>query len=84
MCLPVLGNASGDILWIALAAGTTLGGNLTIIGASANIIVVEGASREGVKIGFMDFLKVGAPVTLATLSLAALILGLEYWAGWLT
>jgi Na+/H+ antiporter NhaD/arsenite permease-like protein len=83
LLLPVLKNIPGDTLWIALAAGSTLGGNLTIIGAVANIIVVEGAAREGVHIGFFEFLKVGAVVTVATLGLSVLILGGEYWAGWL-
>ncbi len=83
LLLPVLKNIPGDTLWIALAAGSTLGGNLTIIGAMANIIVVEGAAREGVHIGFFEFLKVGAVVTVATVGLSILILGGEYWAGWL-
>jgi len=73
----------GDVLWIALAAGSTLGGNLTIIGAVANIIVVEGASREGIQVRFLEFLKVGAAVTIMTIGLAILIVGAEYWLGWL-
>lgn len=83
LLLPLLKNVPGDVLWIALAASSTLGGNLTIIGAVANIIVVEGASREGVRIGFWEFLKVGAVVTAATVSIAILVLGGEYWTGWL-
>jgi len=83
LLLPVLKNIPGDTLWIALAAGSTLGGNLTIIGAVANIIVVEGAAREGIHIGFLEFLKVGAVVTVVTVGLSILILGGEYWAGWL-
>ena len=83
LVLPILKNVPGHVLWIALAAGSTLGGNLTIIGAVANIIVVEGAAREGVHIGFIEFLKVGAAVTSITIGLAILILGSEYWLGWL-
>jgi Na+/H+ antiporter NhaD/arsenite permease-like protein len=81
--LPILKNVPGDTLWVTLAAGSTLGGNLTIIGAVANIIVVESASREGVRIGFVEFLKVGMITTIITVSLAILILGGEYWIGWL-
>jgi Na+/H+ antiporter NhaD/arsenite permease-like protein len=81
LVLPILKNVPGDVLWISLAAGSTLGGNLTIIGAVANIIVVEGASREGIQVQFLDFLKVGTLVTIATISLAILILGVEYWLG---
>ena len=83
LVLPILKNVPGDVLWIALAAGSTLGGNLTIIGAVANIIVVEGASREGIQVRFLEFLKVGAVVTIVTVGLAILIVGAEYWLGWL-
>ncbi len=83
LVLPVLENVTGRVLWIALAAGSTLGGNLTIIGAIANIIVVEKASHEGIHIGFTEFLKVGIAVTLATVALAILIMGVEYQVGWL-
>ncbi|MDD5094744.1 MAG: SLC13 family permease [Dehalococcoidia bacterium] len=84
LVLPILRSIPGDTLWIALAAGSTLGGNLTIIGAVANIIVVESAAREGVQVGFFEFLKVGVAVTVVTVGLSILILGGEYWAGWLT
>jgi Na+/H+ antiporter NhaD/arsenite permease-like protein len=47
---------------------STLAGNLTILGSIANIIVVEGARRRGVVISFRDYLRVGVPVTVATLS----------------
>lgn len=83
LLLPILKNVPGDTLWIALAAGSTLGGNLTIIGAVANIIVVEGGAREGIHVGFVEFLKVGAVVTAITVGIAILILGGEYWLGWL-
>jgi Na+/H+ antiporter NhaD/arsenite permease-like protein len=83
LLLPILKSVPGDTLWITLAAGSTLGGNLTIIGAVANIIVVEGAAREGVQVRFVEFLKVGVAVTVVTIGLAILILGGEYWIGWL-
>ena len=53
--------------WLALAMSSTLAGNLTILGSIANIIVVEGARQRGVVISFRDYLRVGLPVTLATL-----------------
>ncbi|MEK7281361.1 MAG: SLC13 family permease, partial [Chloroflexota bacterium] len=83
LVIPVLKSVPGDVLWVALAAGATLGGNLTIIGAVANIIVAEGADRQGIHISFKEFLKVGVVVTGVTVSLAILVLGLEYWMGWL-
>ena len=57
-------------LWLALAAFSTLAGNLTIIASIANIIVFETAAREGVTIGFVDYFKAGLPVTVVTLVLA--------------
>jgi Na+/H+ antiporter NhaD/arsenite permease-like protein len=54
--------------WLALAMASTLAGNLTITGSVANIIVVERALAEGVHVGFRDYLRVGLPVTLATLA----------------
>ena len=83
LVIPIIKNVPGDTLWIALAAGSTLGGNLTIIGAVANIIVVEIAARDGVTIGFVEFLKIGVAVTVVTVGAAILILGAEYWLGWL-
>ena len=61
--------------WLALAMASTLAGNLTLLGSIANLIVVEGARREGIRIGFFDYLKVGVPVTLATLLFGA------WWVG---
>jgi Na+/H+ antiporter NhaD/arsenite permease-like protein len=57
-------------LWLALAAFSTLAGNLTIIGSVANIIVFETARKDGVEIGFSEYLKVGAPLTLLTCLIA--------------
>lgn len=81
LVIPAIQNIPGDVLWIALAAGSTLGGNATVIGAVANIIVVEGAAREGINIKFMEFLKVGVPVTVVTLALAIAVMAAEYYLG---
>ena len=53
--------------WLLLAMASTLAGNLTVTGSIANIIVVEKASPE-VEITFKDYLRVGVPVSLATLA----------------
>lgn len=52
--------------WLMLAMSSTLAGNLTITGSVANIIVIEKA-RTVAKISFWDYIKIGIPVTLATL-----------------
>jgi Na+/H+ antiporter NhaD/arsenite permease-like protein len=54
--------------WLVLAMASTLAGNLTILGSMANLIVVEGARRRRVVIGFWDYTKVGFPLTVATLA----------------
>jgi len=53
--------------WLALAMASTLAGNLTITGSVANIIVVESARAEGVQVGFRQYFRLGAPVTVTTL-----------------
>jgi Na+/H+ antiporter NhaD/arsenite permease-like protein len=53
--------------WLLLAIASTLAGNLTVTGSIANIIVIEKARSE-VEITFKDYLRVGVPVTLATLA----------------
>ncbi|GGL75133.1 arsenical pump family protein [Deinococcus aerolatus] len=66
-----------DPLWWALSLGACLGGNLTLIGASANIVVSDIAAREGHPMGFLQFMKYGTPVALVTVTVA---LGLYYAA----
>jgi Na+/H+ antiporter NhaD/arsenite permease-like protein len=63
-------------LWLALAASSTLAGNATILGAACNVIVVQGASRDGVTITMKDFVKAGLPVTAATLVLSTALIAL--------
>lgn len=61
-------------LWLGLAAFSTLAGNLTIIGSVANVIVFESARREGVEVGFLEYFRAGAPLTLGTLAIAWAVL----------
>jgi Na+/H+ antiporter NhaD/arsenite permease-like protein len=60
--------------WLVLAMASTLAGNLTILGSVANLIVVEAARAARVEIGFIEYCKVGVPVTLVTLFLGWLLL----------
>ena len=59
--------AHPDFVWLVMAMSSTFAGNLTLIGSMANLIVAERASARGEHIGFVDYLKVGVPVTIATL-----------------
>jgi Na+/H+ antiporter NhaD/arsenite permease-like protein len=68
----------GDVLWWALALGACLGGNLTIVGASANIVVANLAARDGHPISFMQFLRYGLGVVLASLVISTVYLWFRY------
>ncbi len=72
--LPLMKTAGNEILWLGLASATTLAGNATIIGAMANLIVIESAQNKGIKISFMDFFKPGIIVSLSTLLISLLVL----------
>lgn len=63
----VEGTGGATQMWIALASSSTLAGNATILGAAANVIVVQSAAREGVEVSMKEFVRAGLPVTLATL-----------------
>jgi len=65
-------------LWWALALGACLGGNGTLIGASANVVVVDLARRAGYPISFWQFFKVGFPVMVGSIVLSTLYLWLLF------
>ena len=66
-------------LWWSLAIGADFGGNLTAIGASANVVVLGIAARAGSPISFWEFTRKGAVVTVVTILLAAPYLWLRYF-----
>jgi Na+/H+ antiporter NhaD/arsenite permease-like protein len=66
-------------LWWALALGADFGGNATLIGASANVVVAGLAGRAGVRISFVKFLLYGIPVTLISLAVATPYVLLRYY-----
>jgi Na+/H+ antiporter NhaD/arsenite permease-like protein len=53
--------------WLVIAMASSLAGNFTVLGSIANLIVVEKAARRGIVIGFWDYFRVGAPLTIITL-----------------
>ena len=69
------------ILWLALAASSTLAGNLTLVGSVANLIVAQRA-RDSCPLSFWAFLRVGAITTVLTVVTSVLLLNLYRWAGW--
>jgi Na+/H+ antiporter NhaD/arsenite permease-like protein len=72
LALPLLAGADTPLL-LALAAGATVAGNLTLIGAASNLIIAQAADRRGAHLGFWTFFAVGAPLTLINV--------LVYWFG---
>lgn len=77
--MPGLPNAS--LLWLALAASSTLAGNLTLLGSVANLIVAQGA-KDVYPLTFKAFLRVGVITTTATVLVSILMLYLYGRVSW--
>ncbi len=69
---------SANPLWWSLALGACLGGNLTLVGAAANVVVASLAEKSGHPISFTHFLRYGAIVTVMSLVLASGYVWLRY------
>ena len=69
-------------LWWAVSIGACFGGNGTIIGASANVVLTGIANRKGYPITFIDFLKVGGPMMLLSIVLATIYLLVRFGGYW--
>ncbi len=65
-------------MWWALALGACLGGDLTIVGASATIVVANLAARDGHPIAFMQFFRYGLGVVVASLLISTVYLWVRY------
>ena len=64
--MPMLQNAgAGTKEMIALAAGSTIAGNLLILGAASNIIIIQNAEKQGETLTFWDYARIGIPLTIA-------------------
>ncbi|WP_406069856.1 ArsB/NhaD family transporter [Streptomyces sp. NBC_01020] len=74
-----VGGGSDHVMWWALTLGADLGGNATAIGASANVVVLGIAERNGTPISFWQFTRYGLVVTAATLALSAGYIWLRYF-----
>lgn len=73
-----MGVAYTTPLWWCLSLGACLGGNMTIIGAAANVIVSENSAKEGHPIFFLQFLKYGIVVVLISLTLSTVYVYFKY------
>ena len=61
-------NCPPTVLYFGLLTGATLGGNLTPIGASANIAAIGILRKEGYEVSTGDFMRIGIPFTLVAVS----------------
>ena len=73
-----IGAANPNALWTALAFGADFGGNATIIGASANVVAIGLAKRQGIEISFWQFAKYGIITTLISVALVYPYLAIIY------
>ncbi len=76
----VLGNSGIDVmpLWWAISLGACLGGNGTLIGASANVVLSGISAKHGHPITFKNFLKVGFPTMIISVAISSVYLVLRY------
>ena len=72
------GQLDANPLWWALALGACLGGNGTIIGASANVIVTGIMAKEGRPVSFMSFMRIGFPMMIVSIIISTIYLILFY------
>jgi Na+/H+ antiporter NhaD/arsenite permease-like protein len=71
---PMLGGSRAIAMLIASAS--TYAGNLTVVGSIANLIVIEQARLRKINVTFFDYLRVGVPITLITLTINTALLAL--------
>jgi len=64
--------------WWSLALGACLGGNFTLVGASANVVVAGIAERNGHPIGFIQYLRYSVPITFITIIISTIYVWLRY------
>ena len=67
-----------EVLWWSLALGACLGGNFTLVGAAANVVVASLAEKSGHKIDFWTFFKYGASTTVMSLTIGSVYIWLRY------
>jgi Na+/H+ antiporter NhaD/arsenite permease-like protein len=72
-----MGYSNLEPLWWALSLGACLGGNGTVIGASANVVALSLARKHGLSVSFWQFMKVGFPLMLLSIVIATVYL---WWA----
>lgn len=72
-------NAETSVLWWSLGLGSCLGGVATLIGCPANIVVINMARKEGHKISYFDYLKVGLPMAILIVAISNVYIYIRYF-----
>ena len=73
-----MGLSNLEPMWWSLALGACLGGNGTLIGASANVVVASMAAQRGKPISFIEFMKVALPIMMLTIAISNVYIWLRY------
>lgn len=73
-----MGLSNLDPMWWSLALGACLGGNGTLIGASANVVVASMAAQRGKQISFLGFMKIAFPIMIMTIAISSVYVWLRY------
>lgn len=73
-----MGLSNLDPMWWSLALGACLGGNGTLIGASANVVVASMAAQRGKQISFLGFMKIAFPIMIMTIAIASIYVWIRY------
>lgn len=73
-----MGLSNLDPMWWSLALGACLGGNGTLIGASANVVVASMAAQRGRQISFIGFMKIAFPIMILTIAISSVYVWLRY------
>jgi Na+/H+ antiporter NhaD/arsenite permease-like protein len=76
--IPQMGN-NVEPLWWALSMGVCFGGNMTLVGAAANIVGVNIAKKAGLEIDFMQFFKFGFIITFFSISMSIVYILVRYF-----
>ena len=78
MMVPVIDELNriygGSLLWWILLLGSNFGGNLTPIASSPNIVIIAVSDKEGLNISFTDFMRIGVPIVMITISVGIVVL----------
>ena len=72
----ILSAGGGTVQVLALAAGSTIAGNLTVLGAASNVIIIQNAEKQGSTITFLEFAKAGVTLTIIQVAIYRAFLSL--------